>query len=302
MSTFCFAPQTGPMPQSSVAPSRTTMARAAATSRSVSSAAVSSSTMTRLVDVHHCPEQAKAPLTISATARSRSASGSTIAGFLPPSSSCVASRLRAAASWIDLPTGVEPVNEIALMRTSPTSAVPTVPPLPVTQLMTPGGNPLAASSSVNRSPVRGVKLAGFRTTVLPPISAGVRLAARHVERKIPRRHERDGPERFARRVRERTFNLDGHGLSAQPHAFGNLVVHLLDRRVDLAPGFAQRLAVLARDDGGDLVAARDHRLQRAVEISLALERRQRAPRRERSVRSRDGSIDVGRATSPRTCP
>ena len=61
------------------------------------------------------------------------------------------------------------------MRASPTSAVPTVPPLPVTQLMTPGGNPLAASSSVNRSPVRGVKLAGFRTTVLPPISAGVAL-------------------------------------------------------------------------------------------------------------------------------
>jgi hypothetical protein len=173
MSAFCFAPQTGPMPQSSAVPSRTAIDFAAATSRVVSSAATCSSTITRLVDVHHCPEHANAPLTISATARARSASGNTIAGFLPPSSSCAGVRLRAAASWIDLPTGVEPVNEIALMRASPTSAAPTLPPAPVTQLTTPGGNPLSASSSVKSRPVRGVRLAGFNTTVLPPISAGV---------------------------------------------------------------------------------------------------------------------------------
>ena len=84
-------------------------------------------------------------------------------------------RLRAASSWIALPTAVEPVNEIALMRESPTIALPTARPAPVTQFMTPGGTPPAAISSAYKSPVRGVRLAGFSTTVLPAISAGVHL-------------------------------------------------------------------------------------------------------------------------------
>jgi hypothetical protein len=42
--------------------------------------------MVRLVAVQRCPVEPKAPSTIPAAARSRSASARTIAAFLPPSS------------------------------------------------------------------------------------------------------------------------------------------------------------------------------------------------------------------------
>ena len=56
------------------------------------------------------PVLAKAPKTAPCTASSRSASSSTIIGFLPPSSRQQPMRLRPARSPITRPVAVEPVN------------------------------------------------------------------------------------------------------------------------------------------------------------------------------------------------
>src|SRR5690606_34300778 len=83
--------------------------------------------------------------------------------------------------------------------------------------------------------------------------------------------------------------------TAEAHAFGDLVVHLLDGGIHLALRFAQRLAVLARDDGRDLVAPRDHLPERGLQVSLARERRERSPGRERGLGSLDRSVDILRS-------
>ena len=56
------------------------------------------------------PVLPKAPKIAPVTASVRSASGSTIIGFLPPSSRQQPMRLRPARSPITLPVAVEPVN------------------------------------------------------------------------------------------------------------------------------------------------------------------------------------------------
>ena len=74
-----------------------------------------------------------------------------------------------------MPTGVEPVNEIARIAGLTTSSSPTVLPGPVRKFSTPAGRPASSSASTKYAAVRGVRLAGLSTIVLPPISAGTHL-------------------------------------------------------------------------------------------------------------------------------
>ena len=74
-------------------------------------------------------------------ARSMSASGKTIAGDLPPSSSDTRLRLPAAALTMSLPTSVEPVKATLSTSGWSASAAPAVSPKPVMMLTTPSGNP-----------------------------------------------------------------------------------------------------------------------------------------------------------------
>ena len=63
-----------------------------------------------------------------AEAVSRSASGNTMNGLLPPSSSDTRLTRSAAAAWIALPVATEPVNEIASTAGWSTRAAPTTSP------------------------------------------------------------------------------------------------------------------------------------------------------------------------------
>ena len=100
----------------------------------------------------------------------RSASGSTIAGSLPPSSSATRVRLPAAIAMIRLPPATLPVKQTLRTRRSPTSVSPISASAPVTTLSTPGGKERATSVTV-RAAASGAVGGGFTTTVLPATSA-----------------------------------------------------------------------------------------------------------------------------------
>ena len=108
--------------------------------------------------------------TTPSTAASRSASGMTTKGDLPPSSSV--SRFPVPASWPAMarPTSVEPVK--AILSTSAATRAAPVSPSPVTMFTTPAGKPISWQISAKASAVRGVYSAGFSTTVLPAARAG----------------------------------------------------------------------------------------------------------------------------------
>ena len=72
---------------------------------------------------------------------------------------------------IDLPTAVDPVNEILRTIGLVTKRAPTTLPLPTITFSTPSGIPATRASSANRIAVIGVNSAGFRTTVFPAASA-----------------------------------------------------------------------------------------------------------------------------------
>ena len=128
------------------------------------------STTTRSVDMQIWPWCMKAPNFAAATASSRSASGSTTSGALPPSSSSTRFRWRAAFSAIRRPTRVEPVKlmrrtagwAISSSTTSGASSASWV-----STFTTPGGMPASASARPISAWVRGQTSEAFRITVLP---------------------------------------------------------------------------------------------------------------------------------------
>src|SRR5262245_3097325 len=101
-----------------------------------------------------------------------SASGNTTTGDLPPSSRVMRFMCAAEPVTIDLPTRVEPVNEILLTSGWSTSACPAVEPNPVTTFTTPGGKSASSTSCASRNAVSGASSAGLSTTVQPAASAG----------------------------------------------------------------------------------------------------------------------------------
>src|SRR5665811_414952 len=70
------------------------------------------------------------------------------------------------------PTVSEPVNDTPLTTGLDVISLPTTEPEPVTKLSTPAGRPASSSALTMLSEVMGAALAGFKTTVLPLISAG----------------------------------------------------------------------------------------------------------------------------------
>jgi hypothetical protein len=116
-----------------------------------------------------CPAFAKPPQTQPEIAFARSASAQTICGSLPPSSSTEPLRRRAQISPTLRPTSTEPVKKIFRADDSQ-SASPIAPP-PWTTRTSPSGSPARSNVSRMRSPSSGVRLAGFRTTPLPAMSA-----------------------------------------------------------------------------------------------------------------------------------
>src|SRR2546423_14610314 len=133
--------------------------------------------MARLVAVHFCPVEKNEALTTFSTAEAKSASASTMVGFLPPISSWMRRRRLDASPCSQLPISQEPVKETALSGLAVTSAWPSSPPEPATKFTTPLGTPASCSASTMRQELSGAAEAGFRTTVLPQISAGASFQA-----------------------------------------------------------------------------------------------------------------------------
>src|ERR1041384_2018800 len=96
-----------------------------------------------------------------AATASGSASGSTMCGDLPPSSSDTFFMLPSAADVISRPTSVEPVNATLSTPGCAAIAAPTTLPEPGTTLSTPGGNPACSTSSASRSVDSEVSSAGL---------------------------------------------------------------------------------------------------------------------------------------------
>ena len=73
----------------------------------------------------------------------------------------------AASRLMPMPTSFEPVNETKRVLGWRTMVSPTLAPLPVTKLNTPGGSPTSSMSWWNCQAIAGESLDGFTTTVLP---------------------------------------------------------------------------------------------------------------------------------------
>ena len=110
-------------------------------------------------------------------ARSRSASGNTITGALPPSSSDTLVMLLAAAFMMLSPAPTEPVTLAMSIFGLPANALPTTEPLPVTTLNRPAGRPTLSTTSANTVQFSGVSWAGLITIEQPAISAAPALRA-----------------------------------------------------------------------------------------------------------------------------
>src|SRR5436189_3084746 len=106
-----------------------------------------------------------------------SASSSTTAADLPPSSSATRLTVFDATSDTRLPAAVEPVNDTMSTCGCAAIASPTTGPYPVTRLKTPAGTPAASITSASKKALRGATSDGFSTTVQPAAIAGATLSA-----------------------------------------------------------------------------------------------------------------------------
>jgi hypothetical protein len=125
-----------------------------------------------------CPVESKVPEYSRPNASSsRTASASTSAGSLPPSSNATRVSDSLAIAMIRLPPPGLPVKQTFFTRSSWMSAGPTSASVPVTTLSTPGGSSAATCCTV-RTVASGQLGGGFTTTVLPASRAWGSEAAR----------------------------------------------------------------------------------------------------------------------------
>ena len=129
-----------------------------------------------------CPAKEKACAASFVAASATSASSWTITGVALPSSS--STFFRAARSRMPQPTSDEPVNVIALTRSSSTSTSPISLAGPTRTLSQPAGRPASSSSSASVSAESGVWPAGLSTTAQPAASAGAILCATRLSGKL----------------------------------------------------------------------------------------------------------------------
>ncbi len=109
-----------------------------------------------------------------AAARSRSASAKTMLALLPPSSRVRRFTWAAQPAMIRWPTSVEPVKTTLPTSGWSTGRWPATAPSPGTTWNTSSGSPATSARAARRRAVRGVRLAGLSTTVLPAARAGAK--------------------------------------------------------------------------------------------------------------------------------
>lgn len=166
----------GPWVVLSASGSPTTSSEAVAAARTSTFAICERNTSMRVGALQDWPRLRKAARTPSGTARRKSASGKMIFDDLPPSSWATRLTVGAAACATRTPARVEPVIEIMSTCGCDARAAPTIGPVPLTRLMTPGGQPASCITSANSKALSGDNSLGFNTTVQPAASAGPTLA------------------------------------------------------------------------------------------------------------------------------
>lgn len=124
-----------------------------------------------------CPDEEKTPNSSPASACSRSASGNTIVGDLPPSSSDTGMIFSAAAAPMARPVVVPPVKDTFPTPGWRTIASPMIRPGPGSTDSRPGGSPASVIRRPRASETSGVHSAGLSTTALPAASAGATFCA-----------------------------------------------------------------------------------------------------------------------------
>ena len=236
--------------------------------------------MNRLAAVQAEPPLRSFATNAPATASSRSASGRTTKGALPPSSMAALTTVREACSRRTRPTSVDPVNDT--LRTSGWSSraeLRSLDRVDGTMLTTPSGTPASARIATIASAVSGVSDAGLRMTEHPGRERRSDLAGSHGSGEVPRRDEERDSDRLAQDhdpVRPGGSVLDH---AAQAHGFLGVPAKELRGVRDLAPCVRQRLPVLEDDEPSQGLGALGHEVERAAQDLAARPGADRRPRR-----------------------
>ena len=168
----CRSSTTGPISVPALSASSTTNFLRRSTTAWTNRSWMPSVTMIRLDAVHRWPDWKYAPFTATDTAVGRSASSSTMRGFLPPISSCTRAPFFTAAAATPGPTSRDPVKLIASIPATEASAAPSFAPGPMTRLSTPVGSPARWTMSASAHGDAGTSSAGLKITQFPNASAG----------------------------------------------------------------------------------------------------------------------------------
>ena len=170
---------------------------------------------------------------------------------LPPSSSETLVIPAAAPCMIEVPTSVEPVNEILRMRGWWISASPTTEPRPGTTLKTPAGSPASVAMSARARAERGVTPAGLATTELPMARAGATFQDEDQHREVPRDDQPAHADRLAER-QQGAVGVAGDRLTVDLVDGACVEVEGGGDSADLAAGGRDRLAAVAGLELGEL--------------------------------------------------
>jgi hypothetical protein len=183
-----------------------------------------------------------------------------------------------------------PMNAMTSTPSCLTRRSPAFGPSPSTMFTTPGGRP-AKHVSTSARDASGVFSEGFQTTVLPTDEIRDHVADARSERVVPRHDAGGHTARLAVLEHELAFRR-ALVSAAQVHAqLGKRQQHV-DRRVHLAGRLRQRLAVLDRQEPGELGQALTHPIGHRPQRVPPRDGRQPCPSRLGLARRSHGGIDV----------
>ena len=271
-------------------PSRSVATRAS--SRSSNCARAPDWTITRLHAVQRCPAVPKADQTMPSTARSRSASFSTMMAFLPPSSSATRFSPRAASTFTSRPTSFEPVNEIARHIGVPHQRHADVCAGPHHEIQHARRQPgvLEDAHEVDGAERRITRrLEDHR---IAGDQRGQRLPRRDANGKFHGVMQAIDAHRLAQAIRRLVRQLRRHDGPEEAPPLARHVVGHVDGFLHVAARLHQHLAHLARQVAGDLLFAILQQPRHAIEYLAAFGCGRLAPRREGRLRRRHRAVHV----------
>ena len=155
------------------------------------------------------------------------------------------------------------------------------------------GSPAASTQRANSMAHSGVALAGFSTHGAAGRQRRRDLADRQHQREVPRRDRADDADRLAHHQVPLAVGLVRDHAAVGPARLLGEPEQVIDGHRDLALRLRQRLAVLQRDQAGDLVPARGELAGDGAQVIAARLGGQRAPAGERRLRVLQRLPDAG---------